>query len=147
MCLDSPAVGSLFPPKTSFIISSHPSLFPSLFPPPLSFFSTSFLLYFLLILTSPPLSVSSPRVHDPVGLHRACPAPGVALHAARPPQTAGVHQGASLRGEEAPVRCVKRVQRGRNPPGQSGGPLPGQRSQWREMLTRLRLCYLFTCCL
>lgn len=138
MCLESPAVCSLFPPQTSFCCVLSPSMSFSVFfllflhfshfPHLLSsvYCSPPFLLFFL----SPPsfICFSSPRVNDPVGLHRACPAPVAALPTARSPQAARVHQGTSRRGEETPVSHVKPRQRRWQPAGQSGGPLPGQRS-------------------
>lgn len=86
-------------------------------------------------LSAPPFSyltssshtcLISPRVDDPAGLHWACSAPVAALPATRSLQTPGVHQGTSCCWEEAPVYGVEHGQWGGLPPGQSGGPLPGE---------------------
>ncbi len=123
MCLESPAVCSPPIPLFFFYLPLYST----------KLLSTSSISILLLLFSSSPgllssVCVSSPRVHDPAGLHRACPAPVAALAAARPPQTARVHQGTSHRGEETPVGRVKPGQRGQQPAGQSGGPLSGQTS-------------------
>ena len=152
---------SLLPlPPKPVSLSSHPlgsSLFPSLqtcLPlPPSSAASFVYFCALSFLLHLPSVFVSSPRVHDPAGLHWARPDPVAALPAARSGQAARVHQGESCCGEETPVCHLKPRQRGRQHTSQSGGPLPGQGpcswtvGVWVWVGQHVEHHYLFTCCM